>query len=278
MCSYRLKCAADGKLEKNSMFSNNMLKKRSINPNAQITCRKHTAGAITELLCSSCSKHKELKYFSNNERKSSGTQRCKGCVEWVEADEPGCTPLPAPNSIRDPEEKEVYKGYPRDTEDYHGDGDDDYTTEDQIGAYDDSWRVRSKETTGAETGGGLTAANLSINDAGNPYLASSRGGWSYHASSAPTDTASTTGTEDTARPGDARQFNAFGPNGQFQRRQASTASSVTSATSRGTTGSKGWARPAGRRYAPELPRHMEYENPDTVGYGAYDDDDSSDGC
>lgn len=261
------------------MFSANMLKKRSFNPNAQITCRNHTAGgAITELLCSSCRKKKALNFFSNSERKASGSQRCKACVEWVEADEPGFTPLPAPNSIRDQKERQVYKGDPRDTQNYSVDEDDDYITEDQFGAHDDSWRGRSKETTGAETGRGLTAENLSLNDAGNPYSSSSRGGDSYHPSSAPTDSASTTGTEDTARAGDARHFNAFGPNGQLQRRQAGTASSVTSATSRSTNGSKDWARPASRKYVPELPRHMEYENPDAVGHGDYDDDDSSDGC
>lgn len=273
MCSCRLKCAADGKLEKNSMFSSNMLKKRSFNPNAQITCRKHTANAATELLCSSCRKQKPIDFFSKNERKSSGAQRCRACVEWIECDEPDRIPLPAPNSVRDEKERQVYKGDPRNVVPYHCDEDGDYITEPR----DDSWVVRSLETTGAETGDGLTTENLQhINNAGNSRFGSSRG--SYHASSAPTDSVSTAGTEDTARPRDAPQFNAYGPNGQFQRRQASTASSVTSGTSRSTSGSKDWARPATRKYAPALPRHMEYENPDTVGYDAYDDDDSSDGC
>lgn len=275
------------------MFSNSMLKKRSFNPNAQITCRKHTAGgAVTELLCSSCQKHKALEYFSKSERKSSGGQRCRACVEWVVADEPDHIPLPAPNSLRDHEEREVYKGnlenptvrFCGDDDDdyvaknYHSDGDDTFVTEGQVDASEESWVGRSKENTGAETGG-LTFENLKhIDDARNPSSASSRGGGSYHPSSAPTDSASTTGTEVTARPGNARKFNAFGPNGQFQRRQAGTASSVTSATSRSTTGSNGWARPATRKYAPAMPRHMEYENPDAVGYDEFDDDDSSDGC
>lgn len=296
MCFYRLKCSADGKLEKNSMFSNSMLKKRSFNPNAQITCRKHTAGgAVTELLCSSCRKHKALEYFSKSERKSSGTQRCRACVEWVAADEPDHIPLPAPNSTRDPKEREVYKGnLDNPSVRFYGDEDDDYVaknyrrddddncvTDYQIDASEEPWVGRSKANMGAETGGlgGLTFENLKhIDGARNPSTTSSGGGGSYHPSSAPTDSASTTGTEDTARPGDARKFNAFGPNGQVQRRQAGTASSVTSATSRSTTGSNGWARPATRKYAPAMPRHMEYENPDAVGYDEFDDDDSSDGC
>lgn len=278
MCSYRLKCAADGKLEKNSMFSGNMLKKRSFNPNAQITCRKHTASAATELLCSSCRKQKSIDFFSKNERKSSGSQRCRACVEWLECDEPDHIPLPAPNSVRDDEETKVYKGDPRNIVRPRVDEDGDYLTEARDGVSDGSWLGRNRETTGAETGEGLTAENLrQVAGARNPFSASSRGSGSYHPSSAPTDSASTAGTEDTARPREA-QFNAYGPSGQYQRRQAGTASSVTSATSRSTTGSKDWARPATRKYAPALPRHMEFENPNTVGYDAYDDDDSSDGC
>lgn len=261
------------------MFSNNMLKKRTFNPNAQITCRKHTSGAVavTELLCSSCQKHKAIDFFSNNERKASGGQRCRACVEWVESDEPNHIPLPAPNSVRDDHEKQVYKGYPMSSAAYQSDEDDDYVTEAQAVDSDASWVGRSRETTGAEIGDGLTQKNLQqVTGAGNPSAMSSRG--SYHPSSAPTDTASTTGSEDTARPHDASRFTAYGPNGQVQRRQAGTASSVTSATSRSTTAGKAWARPAGRKYAPALPRHMEYENPETVGYCDYDDDDSSDGC
>ncbi|KAK7724233.1 hypothetical protein SLS64_000567 [Diaporthe eres] len=274
-----LKCAADGKLEKNSMFSSNMLKKRSFNPNAQITCRKHTASAATELLCSSCRKQKPIDFFSKNERKSSGAQRCRACVEWIECDEPDSIPLPAPNSIRDHKEKEVYKGDSRNHVPFHVDEDGDYVTEAYARAVDDSWMGRSSETTGAETGEGLTLENLQIiNDARNSRSTSSHGGGSYHPSSAPTDSASTAGTEDTTRPRVAHQFNAYGPNGQLQKRQTSTASSVTSGTSRSTTAGKNWARPATRKYAPALPRHMEFENPDTVGYDAYDDDDSSDGC
>ena len=279
MCSSRLKCAADGKLEKSSMFSNNMLKKRSFNPSAQISCRKHTTAPVTEMVCSSCRKHKALDFFSKNERKASGGQRCRACVEWIEGDEVGYVPLPAPNSLRDDEEASVYKGNPKNTAIFHGDEDDDYITEAQIGPTPASWVGRSRDTTGAWTGDGLTADNLQhFTEAGKSYSVPSRGGESYHASSAPTDSASTAGTERTARPSNVRQFNAYGPDGQVQKRQAGTAASVTSGTSRSTTGSKDWARPPSRRYPPALPRHLEHENPETVGYCAYDDDDSSDGC
>ena len=261
------------------MFSNNMLKKRSYNANAQITCRKHTATAATELLCSSCRKHKAIDFFSKNERKASGSQRCRACVEWVESVDPAFIPLAAPNSVRDEEEKAPYKGDAEDGAGFYGDVDDGYVSESLSGAFSNPWMGRSRETTGAGRDAGLTANNLQyLTGSGTAYSASSRGGGSYHASSAPTDSASTAGTENTARPRDTPQFNAYGPEGQFQKRNVSIASSVTSGTSRSTAGSKGWARPAGRKMPPALPRHLEYENPDTVGYCAYDDDDSSDGC
>lgn len=260
------------------MFSNNMLKKRSFNPNAKITCRKHTGGPVTEMLCSNCRKHKPMEFFSNSERKASGGQRCRACVEWMESDEPGYVPLAAPNSAREDDEMRAYKADGPD-ESFYSDGDDDYVTEAQAGAFPGSWMGRSRETTAAKSGNGLTANNLQhLALAGNPCSASSRGTGSYHASSAPTDTASTAGTEVTARPREARQFNAYGPDGEFQKRQAGTAASVASGTSRSSSGRNNWARPAGRKMAPALPRHLEYENPDTVGHEAYDDDDSSDGC
>lgn len=260
------------------MFSNNMLKKRSFNPNAQITCRKHTGGPVTEMLCSNCRKHKPMEFFSNSERKTSGRQRCRACVEWMDSDEPGYAPLAAPNSAREDDERKAYKGDGLDLS-FYSDGDDDYVTDAQDGAFSDSWMGRSRETTAAKSGNGLTANNLQyLAEAGNSYSASSRGTGSYHASSAPTDTASTAGTEVTARPCGARSFNAYGPDGEFQKRQAGTAASVTSGTSRSSSGRGNWAKPAARKMAPALPRHLEYENPDTVGHEAYDDDDSSDGC
>ncbi|KAJ0124937.1 hypothetical protein J7T55_006280 [Diaporthe amygdali] len=281
-----LKCAVDGKMEKRDMFSNNMLKKRTFNPNAQITCRKHTGGAVTELLCSSCRKHKPLDFFSNAERKVTGGQRCRACIEWLEGDQPDYVPLPAPNSVRDHEEKRAYKADGRGMDDYDDDEDDYYVTEAQGDAFSDddaSWAGRTKAPKGANTAGGLTANNLkNLDNYGGSHSASSRGDERYHASSAPTDSASNADTESTARPHNPRRFNAYGPNGQVQRRQVGTAASETSGTSVSTQGSipgrKDWARPATRKTAPALPRHMEYENPDTVGHYAYDDDDSSDGC
>lgn len=269
------------------MFSNNMLKKRSFNPNAQITCRKHTATPATELLCSNCRKHKPVIFFSNAERKSSGGQRCRACVEWMENDEPGFVPLPAPNSAREKHELEPYKDQNTlDLAFVDSDDEDDFVTEAQDGAFAGAWMGRSKESTGAKPGDGLTASNLQyLADSGNSRSASSRGVGSYHASSAPTDTASTAGTEFTARPGEGRQFNAYGPDGQFQKRQAGgTAASVASGTSRAShasrssSGRNAWTKVPARKTGPSLPRHMEYEDPEFVGHEDYDDDDSSDGC
>ncbi|KAI3394295.1 hypothetical protein diail_2942 [Diaporthe ilicicola] len=295
-----LKCAVDGKLEASSMFSNNMLKKRSFDPNAQITCRKHTAGAVTELVCSNCHQHKPVDDFSNAERKTGSEHRCRICVEWLEGDESGYVPLPAPNSIRTPGwEIMTYKanrGVTGDmcdeNVDFGDEEDGNYATEAQAGgsSTDHSpWTGRAKAPTSYPNDGHvdarLTVSNLiTHNGSSETNFASSRDVSSYHASSAPsapsapTDTASTTGTETTARPGDPRRFNAYGPDGQFQKRQAGRAASETSGTSRTTPGSKGWAKVSGRKYPPALPRHMENENPDRVGDHAYYDDDSSDGC
>ncbi|POS78876.1 hypothetical protein DHEL01_v202722 [Diaporthe helianthi] len=282
-----LKCAADGKLEKNDMFSNNMLKKRQFNPNAQITCRKHTASPATELLCSNCRKHKPVIFFSNAERKSSGSQRCRACVEWMENDMPGFVPLPAPNSAREENELKPYKDHNTLNLGFvDSDDEDDFVTESQYGAFSGTWMGRSKERTGAGPGAGcgdgLTASNLQyLADSGDSRSATSRGVGSYHASSAPTDTASTAGTEVTVRHSEGRQFNAYGPDGQFQKRQAGTAASVasgTSRTSRSSSGRNAWAKVSARKTGPSLPRHLEYENPELVGHEDYDDDDSSDGC
>lgn len=288
------------------MFSNNMLKKRSFNPNASITCRKHTAGAVSELLCSSCRRHKPLEAFSNAERKLGGSQRCRGCVEWIEHDESGYIPLPAPNSAREPGwETKVYEDKHKggNTGDFYaskygcfgGDEGGDYSTEAQGDAFEADyapWTSQSRAIIGAARSnailgpkphdygdGFLTAKNLRAhNDSGGSYRASSRGDGSYHASSAPTDTASTTGTESTAQPGSSRPFNAYGPDGQVEKRRAGTATPATSITSHGTTGRSAWAKPEGRKYAPALPGHMENENPAAAGNYARDDDDSSDGC
>ncbi|KAG8164004.1 hypothetical protein KVR01_005922 [Diaporthe batatas] len=279
-----LKCAADGKLEKSDMFSNNMLKKRQFNPSARITCRKHTAGPTTELLCSNCRKHKPVIFFSNAERKSSGSQRCRACIEWMENDAPGHVPLPAPNSVR--EEDELKPFADQNTLNLafvDSDDDDDFVTEAHDDGVSGTWMGRSKESsTAAKSGAGLTASNLqSLDDFGNSRSASSRGVGSYHASSAPTDTASTAGTDVTTRPSGGPQFNAYGPEGQFQKRQAGTAASVvsgTSRTSRSSSGRNAWIKVPGRKTGPSLPRHLEYENPEFVGQEDYDDDDSSDGC
>ncbi|KAL1855808.1 hypothetical protein Daus18300_010983 [Diaporthe australafricana] len=303
----KLKCAADGKMEASSMFSNNMLKKRSFNPNAKITCRKHTAGVVSELLCSSCRRQKPLEAFSNAERKLGGSQRCRGCIEWIEHDESGYIPLPAPNSAREPGwETMVYEAnqkggitggpYAGHYGDFGGDERGDFSTEAQADAFQADcapWTsqsqaiikaARSQGVVGPKPGDHgnvfLTANNLRAhNDSSRPYRASSRDDGSYHASSAPTDTASTTGTESTAHPGSARQFNAYGPDGQFQKRRAGPATPNTSVTSHSTTERRSaWAKPEGRKYAPALPRHMENENPAAAGNYAHDDDDSSDGC
>jgi hypothetical protein len=262
------------------MFSNNMLKKRSFNPSAQITCRKHTGGPAAELLCVNCRKHKPIMFFSNTERKASGRQRCRACVEWMESDEPGYVPLAAPNSTREDDELRAFKREEMDQLSFYSDEDDDYVIDAQAGALCDSWMGRSRETTAAKSGSGLTANNLQhLAEAGSSYSASSRANGSYHVSSAPTDTASTAGTEATTRPSDGRSFNAYGPDGEVQKRKAGTANSVISATSRSSHGNGTWAKPAGRKTGPSLPRHLEYENPHTVGHETcHDDDDSSDGC
>lgn len=57
---------------------------------------------------------------------------------------------------------------------------------------------------------------------------------------------------------------------------AVTAASVTTGISRSSSGRNNWARPAGRKMAPILPRHKEHQDSDIVGYWDGDDDKSSD--
>ncbi|ROW12928.1 hypothetical protein VPNG_04647 [Cytospora leucostoma] len=285
----RLKCAGDGKWESKDMFSKNMLQKynRGQRP---ITCRKHTAGPATEMVCSTCHKTKPLDCFSNANRKVNGNRRCRACVEWTESDVAGHAPLPAPNNMRSLEEREFYQR-PRQTLDVfdgaqqHDNGgheDEEYRVEVTEGVFisDGASSVGQSTTTPADTTTSLTSyalKNFNASDA-----ASSRGGQSYHASSAPTDTASTIGTASTVGRRNYVQFNAYGPDGQVQKRvQSTTAASVTTATTVSSTdvpGRKNWPKVASRKVGLSTPAYLQYENPDEVGQCDNDSDESADEC
>lgn len=261
------------------MFSNNMLQK--YHKGQEITCRKHTQGPISEIKCVNCYRYKPLNCFSNSARKVNGSRRCRDCVDWSEADLPGYTPLPAPNAQRSIEERELYQRPQQTTDVSHEyEKEDEYMTEIDGGAasIDQVSSVGRSNQSSVGTSNGLTTYALQKFNASNP--AHSRSGQSYHASSAPTDSASIFGTEPTVRPRAHVEFNAYGPEGQAQKRvQSVTAASEITATSvsSGVPGRKNWAKPEGRKTGIAVPSYLEYENPDEAG-DCYDSDGSEDFC
>ncbi|ROW04185.1 hypothetical protein VSDG_00818 [Cytospora chrysosperma] len=276
---HRLKCIADGKWELKEMFSNNMLQK--YHSGQDITCRKHTQGPVSEIKCVTCYRYRPLNCFSNSARKMNGSHRCRDCVDWSEADLPGYNPLPAPNAQRSIEERELYQR-PQQTIEVS----DEYEKEDEYvteidGAASSTDQASSAGHSNQPLAGnphGLTTYALQNFNASNPTY--SRSGQSYHASSAPTDSASTFGTESTVRPRGHVEFNAYGPEGQAQKRvQSVTAASKMTATSASSSvpGRKNWAKPEGRKTGIAPPSYLEYENPDEAG-NCYDSDGSEDFC
>ena len=261
------------------MFSNNMIQKY-VSGRGNITCRKHTAGPVLEMMCAFCHKVKPLNGFSNNERKVNSSHRCRDCVEWSETDVPGYAPLPPPNTMRSIEEREFYNRPQQVLEVSDLYEQEQYTTESHnagLSANDTSSVGGSKHSTAGNPDGLTTDALKSFN-ASN--AASSRGGSSHHVSSAPTDTASTIGIESTVGPRGHVQFNAFGPDGQYQRRvQTVTAPSDTTAATQpsGVPGRKNWAKVPGRKTGLAAPSYLQYENPDEIDE-SYDSDGSLDFC
>ncbi|ROW06497.1 hypothetical protein VMCG_04344 [Cytospora schulzeri] len=275
----RLKCIADGKWEPKDMFSNNMLQK--YHSGLDITCRKHTQGPISEIKCINCHRYKPLACFSKSARKLNGSRHCRDCVDWSEADMPGIAPLPPPNGQRSVEERELYKRPQQTIEVSDGyQKEDEYLVEidGATSSTDQALSVGRSNPSSADNSQGLTTYALQNFNASNP--AYSRSGQSYHSSSAPTDTASTLGTESTVRPRGHAEFNAYGPQGQVQKRvQSVTAASERTASSvaSGVPGRKNWAKPAGRKTGIAAPAYLEYENPDEVGH-CFDSDGSEDFC
>lgn len=261
------------------MFSSSMIQR--YRSGKDITCRKHTQGAVAEIKCVNCHKYKPLKSFSNSERNVNGSHRCRDCVEWSEADMPGINPLPAPNAQRSVDERELYKRAQQAV-----DGSEEYEKEDDplvelksaASSTDQASSVGRSSHSSIGNSHGLTTYALQNFNASNP--AYSRSGQSYHASSAPTDTASTFDTDSTVRPRGHVEFNAYGPEGQIQRRvQSMTAASEITSTSdsSGVPGRKNWAKPEGRKTGVAAPSYLQYENPDEVG-DCFDSDGSEDFC
>ncbi|KUI74039.1 hypothetical protein VM1G_09357 [Cytospora mali] len=281
----RIKCIADGRWETKDMFSKNMLQKYKSGQG--ITCRKHTPGSIVEIICVGCHRSKPLNCFSNSERKVHGSHRCRDCVEWSEADCPGYNPLPPPNAQRSVEERELYNRPQQTLEvfhDDHDDQDDEYAIETDCTPFstDQASSVGRSDNSSISNSNGLTTYALQNFNVSNPPY--SRSGQSYQDSFAPTDTASTTGTNITERPRSHVHYNAYGPKGQVQTRtQSVVAASETTATFGATSvsssvpGRKNWAKPNGRKTAVVAPSYLQYENPDDVGH-CYDSDESADIC
>ncbi|KOS18563.1 hypothetical protein ESCO_001314 [Escovopsis weberi] len=58
-----------------------------------MTCKDHTAGSRTQLLCEMCGLRKPIDDFSKSSRRNA-VYNCKRCAAWIETQEPDVTPAP----------------------------------------------------------------------------------------------------------------------------------------------------------------------------------------
>lgn len=283
----------DGRLERMDQFSQNAIKaykeaKRQGRP-YRVRCRHHTQGIVTELKCVSCGQVKAVDLFSNNERKSFNP-RCRDCVAWTEADMPTSAPLPAPGEDRAPDETKFALNR-RDADESDQEMEECSAGMDDMVLNDDATDVSRSVASDIDHGndGHITYSALSIHN----HRVQPRGrAGTYNPSSAPSapsDVASTTGTArpspcaDNGNQVQGRHYPAYGPDGQVQWRAQSvlSASDATSATT--TTAIResrsGWAKPEGRRTAPDAPNYLVNKHPDEPKQAfRYDDSDSADEC
>lgn len=296
------------------MFSKNMLQKYQ-SGRGSITCRKHTSGPATELLCTFCHRKRPLSYFSKSARRvNGGSQHCRDCVAWHESDLPGYAPLPAPNAQRSCSERLFYNRPQQVWDRFDEEEEEEEAQMEEANGFNSTTvQASSVDRSGHFPDGNpddaaayglqnFNTLNIGSNrDDSNPEppavtgyalqnfnmlnLDSSRDDQSHHASSAPTESDSKIDNDSTVDSRSHVEFNAYGPDGQYQKRVESiTAASETPAT--GVTsghdsvpGRKNWAKVPGRKTAIIAPAYLSYENPDEVGNDYdYDSDGSADYC
>ncbi|EGX96406.1 hypothetical protein CCM_01062 [Cordyceps militaris CM01] len=109
----RFRCKVGGEWKNLSDFSNAQQKNlrylssgRHLDPaHSGMTCKQHSAGARAEMRCEVCMLVKSIDDFSKNSRRN-GESQCRRCVAWTEIQEPGLTPGPLETGHISPEEEQ----------------------------------------------------------------------------------------------------------------------------------------------------------------------------
>lgn len=299
---YRIRCRVDDKYERRDQFSSNQLKKydeakRRRKP-VEVTCLKHTTGAVLELRCDTCCQVRDINLFSKGSRKVGGRQDCRDCISWTEADQVGGNPLPMPGGKRDEREWELAQISREEKE-----------TLDKVGNMDLSEKNASENASTVKTSTDFRSeyteeeigkkdattnlhANLTTKNL-NKFLkagAASTGGANtarYHPSSAPSDNLSfNVAVPANRQPAGPKkqsrvQYQAVGPDGRVQTRTQSTVNpsetaSVTTMTTAETRGRGNFARPPTRKTNPDPPNYIMRETQNSYIQQGYDSDLSDD--
>lgn len=104
----RYRCRIGNEWKTADQFSNVELKKmKDVKGNRKpyvMRCRAHTQGTVAEIRCVDCGVMKPAGDFSNANRKTTGSQRCRLCVDFTESDLAQTNPLPAPDGLRSVDE------------------------------------------------------------------------------------------------------------------------------------------------------------------------------
>ncbi|KAJ4151017.1 hypothetical protein LMH87_011737 [Akanthomyces muscarius] len=223
-----------------------------------MTCKQHASGSRSELRCELCNLVKPLDEFSKSSRRK-GEYQCRRCVAWIEIQEPTLTPGPLETGHISPEEEEQQMLKNRfllsnDFFDGEDEGlpqapvtafsslglDESYATAvgstsigELLSRFDDTYSTRSNMPPHLE---GKAAASAAASETSSvagsssevtlpPHLRGKYKTMSAAASSAASSTAGDLSLPTTLLDTDSdvasivNNFNAWGPNGELQRRR-----------------------------------------------------------
>ncbi|OAA79665.1 hypothetical protein LEL_03151 [Akanthomyces lecanii RCEF 1005] len=233
----RFRCKVGGEWKNLSEFSNaqqrNLQTGRVIDPaHSGMTCKQHASGSRSELRCELCNLVKPLDEFSKSSRRK-GEYQCRRCVAWIEIQEPTLTPGPLETGHISPEEEEqqMLKNRFLLSNDFF-DGEDEGLPQ-LLSRFDDTYSARSNMPPHLE---GKAAASAAVSETSSvagsssevtlpPHLRGKYKSMSVAASSAASSTAGDLSLPTTLLDTDSdvasivNNFNAWGPNGELQRRR-----------------------------------------------------------
>ncbi|XWW93494.1 hypothetical protein V2A60_001427 [Cordyceps javanica] len=257
-----------------------------------MTCKQHSAGPRSEMQCDVCMLIKPLNEFSKNSRRN-GESQCRRCVAWTEIQEPSLTPGPLETGHISPEEEQQQMLRQRFTlsEDFFSD--DDLAPQAPITAFaslglDESyakavgaasisellsrdWKARHDSRDNSGIGNGNkdddkdSSAAASTRSMLPPHLRAKYKAASEAASTSAQSTVGDMSLPTTLLDSDSdaasianRPFNAWGPNGEMERRHAGSASSAPASSSAAVSDDPNvvgdWSHSSGKLAASALPR------------------------